>query len=430
MAQPEEGRGATPAIAQTGVKELRRDLADARDEQIVQIVSLVDAMAVRGSADALLDALRPRLMVLRPPRPATLGRLLFQPLDPVILLPQRWRRDSLGVPRTALGPLGVQFSQSVGAAAELSRAIQGQSLTDRAVVVGVAVPLWRHGAAFFATSDMPEDWTKLTGLAGADYVTIARSISVLLGEAFEVEAISQHVSLGNQVPIAQIKACIGRVADAALSLPPGTGARAVGMLAVILLARLPPSVELIGAISDAVSGRNDRGVIQASEQAIDFALDSIEIDMKFVGDVSEVAAEQLRVAMLLDALETPGPTLRPSLKPRAEKLRRQADAACRARFETDLVERIVRPAEALGPDTTDEQVQSLEHLARDLRRLETTGRRLGGAEHYERCLRKAMESLTAPSGDASCLVDRARLVEILLGSDRAMALVGLSHPMK
>lgn len=422
------GSAAAGPMAKAEVRQLRRDLADARDEQIVQVVSLVDAMAVRGTADALLEPLRPRLQVLRPQRPATLTRLLFLPLDPVILLPQRWLRDSLGLPRTVLGPLGAQFSQAVPEAAELSRALIGQTLTDRNLVLRVGGPLWKLAAAFFATSEPLPDWTEVSGLSRTVYTSIARVLSLLLSEAMAIERLAQQSAMGDPVPIGQVKACIGRLVSAAAGLSAGNKALALGMLVAILLSRLQASAELISAISGAIAGHDEPGLVQANERAIDYALDSIEHSPQLVGDLSEVADEQMRVALLLEALEAPGPAHRPSLKPRAERLRRQADASCRARFETDLVERVIKPVGQLGPETTDEEVIALENLARDLRRLEATGRMLGGGDHYDRWLRKASETLTMPSPDASCQADRARLVEILLGSNAAMAMVGLSFP--
>jgi len=50
------------------VRDLQRSLLDAGDAQISRIVAMVDALPERGSADALIAPLRPRLARLHPRR--------------------------------------------------------------------------------------------------------------------------------------------------------------------------------------------------------------------------------------------------------------------------------------------------------------------------------------------------------------------------
>ena len=56
-------------------------------EQIRRIVAMVDGLADRGGLDALLAPLRPRLAVLHPARKPSLRRLLFVPIEPLIVPP-------------------------------------------------------------------------------------------------------------------------------------------------------------------------------------------------------------------------------------------------------------------------------------------------------------------------------------------------------
>src|SRR5689334_24255463 len=84
------------------IREVARGLASARDEQIMQVVAMVDAMPNRGPADQLIAPLRPRLARLRPPRPLRFARLLFLPLDPLIVPAARWRAEQPTIPRTVI----------------------------------------------------------------------------------------------------------------------------------------------------------------------------------------------------------------------------------------------------------------------------------------------------------------------------------------
>ena len=66
-------------------------------------------------------------------------------------------------------------------------------------------------------------------------------------------------------------------------------------------------------------------------------------------------------------------------------------------------------------------MEPLEEAARGLRRLELAGRQLGGDEHYDRMLRTAARQIGEDR--AGSLVERARLVEILAGSEAALTLL-------
>jgi hypothetical protein len=55
---------------------MSRVLADADDDELTRVVAMIDKLAERGAADAVLSPLRPRLARVRPARPTHLTRLL------------------------------------------------------------------------------------------------------------------------------------------------------------------------------------------------------------------------------------------------------------------------------------------------------------------------------------------------------------------
>ncbi|MFX8410435.1 hypothetical protein ABTL60_19390, partial [Acinetobacter baumannii] len=63
---------------------LSRDLAQSSDRQLVKIVGIIDNMSDRGGLDAAVDRVRHRLAVIRPARPLTLARLLFNPVEDLL----------------------------------------------------------------------------------------------------------------------------------------------------------------------------------------------------------------------------------------------------------------------------------------------------------------------------------------------------------
>ncbi len=87
------------AAIKTKITAVRQHLAEAADRQLIEVVALIDAMADRGGADALVAPVRARLQRLNPRRPLRFSRLLFLPLDPVIVAGPEWRRDAIGIPR-------------------------------------------------------------------------------------------------------------------------------------------------------------------------------------------------------------------------------------------------------------------------------------------------------------------------------------------
>ncbi|HWT10098.1 MAG TPA: hypothetical protein VN329_13105, partial [Roseomonas sp.] len=104
-------------------RRLTHAVAAASDQALAGIVALFDRMPDRREADRLLDAARPRLRRLRPPRPITLPRLLFLPVDGVIAEPRAWRRQDGGIPRSALLPIAEAVRAALGAEATTIEAL-------------------------------------------------------------------------------------------------------------------------------------------------------------------------------------------------------------------------------------------------------------------------------------------------------------------
>jgi hypothetical protein len=75
----------------TSVSELVRSMAGASERQLLRIVAAVDGMSARGAADELIAPVRHRLANLRPVRPLRFARLVFLPLDHLIVPAANWK---------------------------------------------------------------------------------------------------------------------------------------------------------------------------------------------------------------------------------------------------------------------------------------------------------------------------------------------------
>ncbi|MFL5280577.1 MAG: hypothetical protein ACJ8AW_06175 [Rhodopila sp.] len=164
---------ATPPLRNRDIGTITRDVADAPDSQVMRIVATVDAMTDRGAADALIAPLRQRLVVLRPPRPLRFTRLLFHPLDGVIVAAVQWRPGQAAIPRTALAPLADCVRRAMGAQAEaIDAAIRGHMSSETALVAAQGQVLWPAAGAILATAAVPPLWSE-TGLGDAAFPPMA-----------------------------------------------------------------------------------------------------------------------------------------------------------------------------------------------------------------------------------------------------------------
>lgn len=182
---------ATPDAALGRLLSELRGLERARDDQVLKIVRLIDALPRRAALDALLGPLRPRLAELRPPRPLTLPRLLFRPLDPLIVNDREWREGEGTLPRGALVPLArlVEAGLDPGQLATLRAALQNHHFNETSVVEAIGRRLWPLAAPLLRElregGGLPA--APPAGMSAAAFLECAHLAGFLLGElpAFE-----------------------------------------------------------------------------------------------------------------------------------------------------------------------------------------------------------------------------------------------------
>jgi hypothetical protein len=103
---------------------------------------------------------------------------------------------------------------------------------------------------------------------------------------------------------------------------------------------------------------------------------------------------------------------------------RRIDASCRLRFAIALEVEFAGALQVLGGVAKQTAVIRLEEVAGHLRNLEQEARRIGSRDCYDALLGHAAEQVKAmPLDRGFGLMDRVRLVEILAGSDEALALL-------
>ena len=397
-------RSANPAI-----REVTRELADARDAQILRAVAMVDAMPTRGAADEIVAPLRPRLARLRPPRPLRFARLLFLPLDPLIVPPPRWRPEGPSIPRSVIPVLARTVAAGLN---DVVDALAGHTTHDLDMIDRMGRPVWDHASAFLRDARSPPEWEAETGLPSRFHTPLARRIAALLSRAETLRLWAAESDAGLPPPD---RDALGAVIGACAAIDPTVQPS----LIALLLARVPAAGPALAHLARAT----DAALRPATETAAALLLEQLEsgADTAIGGtDLVGAGATARRMASLLSLLEDE--TAPPGVKDRVKQVRGQIARTCAAVFTERVASGLLAPLRD-GPDA---DLDGLEAVARDLRTFETEARRLGGGVGYDARLNEATHSVreAMSRGDLG-RTGGLRLTEILAGPEAALALFGL-----
>lgn len=405
-------------LPQRELRALRKSLANAQDAQIARLVAMVDSLRDRGVVDDLVAPFRERLAHLRPARPLCFIRLLFNPLDPLIVPAPRWRPNAPSLPRTVLPALAEAAHATMGEeAARIDALIAGHTTRDVAVIAQAGALLWPSAAQALLRSTPPAGWTRQTGLPRGMFGKIAGDVAAVMDQVLALQTLRAEAEVGAPLRLEAVGTMLRQVNAAR--------PQALGRLIALILARLPESGPVLRQAGMEIGGNAAQAVHVATEQARTSLLEQLEAkggtEALVVGAaLAEAGAAVRRIATLLQAMDTGGT----GASRRVEQLRRRLDLSCRARFTTGLRNEFVRSLESVMEQSDDAAVMRLEEAARGLRELGMQGRRLGSAAVYDALLRQTTEAVKAIApGDALSLVDKARLVEILAGPDEGWALL-------
>lgn len=400
------------------IREVRRSLAGARDEQIARVVAMVDALADRGSADGIIAPLRPRLAQLRPARKLRLTRLLFVPLDPLIVSPRRWRPGEPTVPRSALTPLADAVRERAGpCAAAVEKLIDGHAQDEAVLIDEAGSMLWREAARVLPGSAAPRSWAD-TGLPQAEYGPLARGVAGALQHAASVRRIVAEERHGLVIARERIETILGEAAAA--------GAEAWSMTTALLLNQLLDPSLALHWLEAGPAPSPDPASWQRNLRVLEAALDDLDAPdgnlAKLGADFAGSGAELRRAVALLASLDVPAA---PSpVRKRLDEIRRSVDARSVARFEHGMTDQLLAPLRDRLPSAEPLDVDALEATARELRCFELAGRRLGSASRYDAVLRRAAGEVKGLGPQIGMtIVDKVRLLEILVGADEALTLL-------
>jgi hypothetical protein len=404
-------------MAATALRGMCRDLGAASSDKIARVVAMVDALAARGEADALMAPLWPRLARLPGPRELDFARLLWIPCEPILEDAAEWQRGGPAVPRSAVASLSALVRRGLGAGAGALDARLAGYRADHAVVVAVeGTALWPRAAAVLAqAAEPPADWSATTGLAARDFRAIGATLSLLLGRAAALLGLDEPAGEPAQGGAAALLAPTLRDPDA-IAVPPLTS------LLVVMLAYMTDADAVLDSLQAAETDANRAKLRPAREAALAFLLARLRVPRPLPANLVDAAADiERQFALVEELIRWSAQRASPHAAAVAEA-RRQLDAVCRERLWRGL-DHLALPAPVAGAIADDRAVAALEQAARDIRRFELAARRIGGAAFYDRALREtALRATSEPAAAGLTRADRARLMELLVGPEEGLRL--------
>ncbi len=388
------------------VAEVQRKLRGAADEQLAQVVALVDAMPVRGAADALIAPLRARLAAIEPLRPLSITRLLFRPLDPVIVTGPRWRPGIPAVPRTALAIIGHAVIGQLGTVAtSLQASIAGRDGKEHTLTNQVGASLWPMGAKVVAHLPIPPGWGTETGLPESCYPEIRANIAAVLHQAVPLVRWTRDAGASDPAP------AVNDILQATQAAHPA----GFGVVLAILLADGATAAAALLAAMAMPCVPIDPAVIQTLDRA-----QHVLASVLPSSGLAAASFQAAHVAALLDAVDAPD--ARPGLRVHAQRIRDQANEACQSRLLQALDQDFLPKLAATGAEMDDAAVARLESDARGLRRLAMAGRRFGAGAAYDKLLGRTAAGACASTSSTLTRMERLRLAELLVGTEAALRL--------
>lgn len=402
------------------LEALHATLAATDDEKIPRLLAIVDRLEHRGPADAMIAPFRLRISQLGIARPLRFVRLLFAPLDPVVVPPADWQVRSPLIPRNALPPMADMVRQVMGPEARrIEEIISGHTTHDHHIVDEAGPALWTAAAQALVHAGCPQGWTARSGLPPELFQPMACRIGTALGQIHVLQTWHAEALLG--IPVRT---------SAARNLLHQVNARqpeALGLLFAVALARLPQAAGVLRQAIAEIGGRTAETMLAAMEAAAESLLSGLEaasgIEKAVLGTpLRQAGAEVSRILRLIACVDRDN--AKPARRARLAAARRRLSGSAQLRFTLGLQKDFLQILESPAFDADTNSLNTLEEAARGLWELASEAARVGNAATYETLVRQTTDAIRAICpGPRFTLAAKVRLVEILAGSDEAWALL-------
>ena len=397
---------AAPLRATTESRKLGNMVENASDTALMKIVAIIDRLSNPDIHQRILGPSLPRLRQLRPPRPASLLRVLFLPLSGALVDPLQWRRQPSAIPRSAISPLMASLRGMLSGEFDLlERELRGKNLDDGAVINRVGRRLWPAVAEGVAKLRPDAAWQAI-GIGDRDFDLITTLAGGLWRQAEPIWEAWQRMD----------GSCTGDFLRQCMTGPAREG-RAVFEAALHTLLQRASQPSILCALTEQMPSQVAGIVEQVLESWVSRTLTEIPDS-----DPAMAVGAAEEILLILEALENaPRGIARPEKRDLIAH-RRILDQFCRNSYQELLTTHVVDALQAISADTVD-LLAEIEAMARLARRFENIGRRVGAGPRMEtlkdrfRLQIQELEQQDIPS--ALSAMEFARIREIILGGDVA-----------
>jgi len=382
----------------------------ASDSVLQQVVAVLEAVPSRAMLDPIIETARPRLKLLRPPRPITFARILFLPFDGAVVPLKEWSMGSAKLPRPALMPISEAIQTAMGPEAEkISANLGGRNFFDVLQVDSQGRTLWAEAARLAPTLSFP----KGLPAAGLDAAQSRQLLELAAG-------IWRHADGIWEAKLACFSGPSSELVAAALKGPAeeGEAVFSIALLSLLDRAQSPGSVLATAArLSPIASNIADQKLreLQNAPLPILPAEDPVR--------AAHIAAEYVALLKELESIlssrsEARQAVITPLLEKIGEAIKEVTQQIIQRQFLPALNEPNAKRRAAV--------VLNIEILARALGRLEEAGRRAGRFEAFDKLqvshAVKLRSILNGLDGGGLQRHDVIRIADILLGAEKAMEL--------
>jgi hypothetical protein len=404
----------------TAVRAVRLELSEADDQKVKRVIAMLDDLADPSMNQAMLDPLRARVASLNIVRPLRFPRLLFMPLDPLIMAARHWRPGDPSIPRTALAPIARSVRAGLGGEAVfIEKTIAGRKTDATLAISNAGEALWPRAAEILAEAAAPADWEE-SGLPAKAYAPMARAISAVFRRAPQLRTLQRDGELGvvqtSESAVADILQDIAKESEEGRA-----------MIARLILLQSPHAAPMLRRLIASSQDMASKIMVrQAIDRSTEQMLSVMEQEAGFTEEIGHLAlanvGTQVRriTTFLREIEEDTGSSID---RPRLHAIRQKLDAACRERFSDGLSVGVLTPLSAASGPVDGPSQSQMETCSRELRELEVEARKVGGAANYDRMLHEASAAvLEAAAAGTLTTVRKLRLIEILAGPEVAAEL--------
>jgi hypothetical protein len=399
-----------PKDGEDTLSRISKRTSMASDSVLQQVVAVLEAVPSRAMLDPIIETARPRLKLLRPPRPITFARILFLPFDGAVVPLKEWSMGSAKLPRPALMPISEAIQTAMGPEAEkISANLGGRSFFDVLQVDSEGRTLWAEAARLAPTLSFP----KGLPAAGLDAAQSRQLLELAAG-------IWRHADGIWEAKLACFSGPSSELVAAALKGPAeeGEAVFSIALLSLLDRAQSPGSVLATAArLSPIASNIADQKLreLQNAPLPILPAEDPVR--------AAHIAAEYVALLKELESIlssrsEARQAVITPLLEKIGEAIKEVTQQIIQRQFLPALNEPNAKRRAAV--------VLNIEILARALGRLEEAGRRAGRFEAFDKLqvshAVKLRSILNGLDGGGLQRHDVIRIADILLGAEKAMEL--------